>query len=103
MQHLEPVGWWHQAHSFVRGHWRDTASSSPMLLAKSCHDIDWLLYLVGDDVRRVSSFGGWRISGRSPNRPGPAIAAWTARWSTTVPTRRRGSIGTPGRAGRSPS
>jgi len=58
VQHLEPVGWWHQAHSFVRGHWRDTASSSPMLLAKSCHDIDWLLYLVGDRVRRVSSFGG---------------------------------------------
>src|SRR5206468_4601150 len=47
-----------QAHSFVRGPWRDTASSSPMLLAKSCHDIDWLLYLAGQPVRRLSSFGG---------------------------------------------
>jgi predicted dehydrogenase len=58
IQHLEPVGWWHQAHSFVRGAWRDTASSSPMLLAKSCHDIDWLLYVAGSPARRVSSFGG---------------------------------------------
>ncbi|WP_203779270.1 Gfo/Idh/MocA family protein [Paractinoplanes rishiriensis] len=58
VQHLEPVGWWHHAHAFVRGAWRDTASSSPMLLAKSCHDIDWLLYLTGEKVRRVSSFGG---------------------------------------------
>jgi predicted dehydrogenase len=58
IQHLEPVGWWHQAHSFVRGNWRDTQASSPMLLAKSCHDIDWLLYVAGQSVRRVSSFGG---------------------------------------------
>jgi predicted dehydrogenase len=58
IQHLEPVGWWHHAHSFVRGPWRDTATSSPMLLAKSCHDIDWLLYLAGQPARRVSSFGG---------------------------------------------
>jgi predicted dehydrogenase len=57
IQHLEPVGWWHQAHAFVRGPWRDSTQSSPMLLAKSCHDIDWLLYLAGQPVHRVSSFG----------------------------------------------
>jgi predicted dehydrogenase len=57
IQHLEPVGWWHHAHSFVRGPWRDSTASSPMLLAKSCHDIDWLLYLAGQPARRVSSFG----------------------------------------------
>ncbi|MFD8308784.1 Gfo/Idh/MocA family protein [Streptomyces sp. NPDC059690] len=57
VEHLEPVGWWHQAHSFVRGHWRSTATSSPMLLAKACHDIDWLVHLFGRPPRRVSSFG----------------------------------------------
>ncbi len=58
VQHLEPVGWWHHAHSFVRGDWRNSRTSTPMLLAKACHDIDWLMYLVGRPVRRVGSFGG---------------------------------------------
>ncbi|MFI1095444.1 Gfo/Idh/MocA family protein [Streptomyces sp. NPDC020917] len=57
VQHLEPVGWWHQAHSFVRGNWRRSDTSAPMLLTKSCHDLDWLMYLFGRAPRRVSSFG----------------------------------------------
>ena len=57
IEHLEPVGYWHQAHSFVRGNWRNEAESSPMLLAKSCHDLDWLRYLIGKPCVQVSSFG----------------------------------------------
>jgi predicted dehydrogenase len=57
MEHLEPVGYWHQAHSFVRGNWRNEQESSSMLLAKSCHDLDWIRYIMGDRCRSVSSFG----------------------------------------------
>jgi predicted dehydrogenase len=57
-QHLEPVGFLHQAHSYVRGPWRREDIASFMLLAKSCHDLDWLQYVVGRPIRRVSSFGG---------------------------------------------
>jgi predicted dehydrogenase len=56
--HLEPVGYWHQAHSFVRGNWRREADSAPMLLAKSCHDLDWIRHLIGRPCLQVSSFGG---------------------------------------------
>jgi len=55
--HNENVGYWHQAHSFVRGNWRRKEESSPMILAKSCHDLDILLWLADSDCVRVSSFG----------------------------------------------
>ncbi len=57
LEHLEPVGWWHFAHSFVRGNWRREDLSGSMLLTKSCHDIDWLSFVVGQPPVRVSSFG----------------------------------------------
>ena len=57
VQHLEPVGWWHFAHSFVRGNWRNSHESGPMLLTKCCHDIDWLVHLFGSIPQRVTSFG----------------------------------------------
>lgn len=57
---IENVGYWHQAHSFVRGNWRSTAETSPMLLQKSCHDMDILLWLMGKDCKRVQSFGSLR-------------------------------------------
>ena len=60
LNHLEPVGYWHQAHSFVRGNWRNQSESSPMLLAKSCHDLDWIRYVLGEPCTRVSSFGSLR-------------------------------------------
>ncbi|GLY79100.1 Gfo/Idh/MocA family protein [Actinoallomurus iriomotensis] len=57
VEHLEPVGWWHAAHSYVRGPWRSERLASPMLLAKSCHDLDWLGYVTGRRIAKVSSFG----------------------------------------------
>lgn len=53
----ECVGYWHQAHSFVRGNWRNSDETSPMILAKCCHDMDILLWLLGKKCLKVSSFG----------------------------------------------
>ena len=57
IQALENVRYWHQAHSFVRGNWRRSDISSPMILAKCCHDLDYLFWLTGSRCERVSSFG----------------------------------------------
>lgn len=71
VQHLEPVGWWHFAHSFVRGPWRAAAESGPLLLTKACHDLDWLLHVIGDEPARVASFGSLTHF-RAENRPADA-------------------------------
>ncbi|WP_322174640.1 Gfo/Idh/MocA family protein [Acutalibacter caecimuris] len=54
----ENVGYWHQAHSFVRGNWRNADQTSPMILQKSCHDMDILTWLMGKKCKAVSSVGG---------------------------------------------
>ena len=53
----ENVGHWHFAHSYVRGNWRRQDLSAPVILTKSSHDLDILVWLVGDTVRNVTSTG----------------------------------------------
>ena len=55
--HMENVGNIHQSHSFVRGNWRNSKESTPMILAKSCHDMDILQWLIGKKCTKVQSFG----------------------------------------------
>ncbi|MBE5810626.1 MAG: Gfo/Idh/MocA family oxidoreductase [Clostridiales bacterium] len=54
---IERVGYWHQAHSFVRGNWHVAADTTPMILAKCCHDMDLMLWLTGKKCEKVTSFG----------------------------------------------
>lgn len=60
LSQIENVAYWHQAHSFVRGNWRNSRETSPMILQKSCHDMDILLWLAGKNCKKVSSFGSLR-------------------------------------------
>lgn len=60
IQHSENVGNFHIAHSFVRGNWRRSDETSPIIMQKSCHDMDILTWLVGSDAKRIASFGSLR-------------------------------------------
>lgn len=66
---VENVAYWHYAHSYVRGNWRRAEESSPMILAKSCHDMDIIRWLMGVPCESVSSYGSldWF---RAENAPG---------------------------------
>ncbi len=68
IQQLEQVGFWHQAHSFVRGNWSNEKKSSFMLLSKCTHDIDWINYVMGCKCTAVSSFGSLKHF-RKENQP----------------------------------
>jgi len=57
ISHRENVSWYHMAHSFVRGNWRNANESSPMILAKCCHDLDLLYWMVEALPKKISSFG----------------------------------------------
>jgi predicted dehydrogenase len=69
---IECVAYWHMAHSFVRGNWRNSDESAPMILAKSCHDMDMLHWLAGSKCQKVSSFGSLSHFKRENAPPGSA-------------------------------
>ena len=57
VKHSENIGNFHMAHSFVRGNWRNDQLSSPIIMQKSCHDLDILLWLIGKHCTKVAAFG----------------------------------------------
>lgn len=57
IQLSENVGYFHMAHSFVRGNWSRSEETSPMILQKSCHDMDILSWLINEPCTKISSFG----------------------------------------------
>ncbi|MCB0193073.1 MAG: Gfo/Idh/MocA family oxidoreductase [Anaerolineae bacterium] len=55
---VEGVGDWHQAHSYVRGKWAISEQATPMIVAKSCHDMDIIAWLFDRPCHSLSSWGG---------------------------------------------
>lgn len=71
IDHVENVGHWHFAHSYVRGAWRREDLASPMILAKACHDLDLLRWLADAPCDEVVSRGDRRWF-RKENAPAGA-------------------------------
>jgi len=57
MQHFEPIEAIHMAHSFVRGNWHDSKATNPIILAKSCHDLDIMKWLLDKNCQQIHAFG----------------------------------------------
>lgn len=57
IQYNDNIGYWKFAHDYVRGNWRNSSDTSPLILNKGCSDIDTLLYLTGSKCKKVSAFG----------------------------------------------
>ncbi len=53
----ENVAYFHMAHSYVRGNWRNIAQSAPMIVAKCCHDLDLLYWFTGEQAETLNSVG----------------------------------------------
>lgn len=60
----ENVAYWHQAHSFVRGNWNNSDTSCPMIVAKCCHDLDMIQFLLDGQCEYVSSMGSLQYFGK---------------------------------------
>ena len=61
VRHIERVGRDRVAHTFVRGPWNKTEMNTSVFFTKCCHDVDFVLWLTGDDVKSVKSANGSKI------------------------------------------
>lgn len=57
IQHFEPIQHVHMSHSFVRGNWHNSKETTPIILAKSCHDLDILRWLIDKPSKNISAIG----------------------------------------------
>ncbi|MEI7664176.1 MAG: Gfo/Idh/MocA family oxidoreductase, partial [Bacteroidota bacterium] len=58
IQHMEPIEHIHMSHSYVRGNWHDSRQTTPIILAKSCHDLDILRWMTGKKSETIVAMGG---------------------------------------------
>jgi hypothetical protein len=57
IQHIEPIMHIHMSHSYVRGNWHNSKETTPIILAKSCHDLDILKWMLDKKSKSIQAFG----------------------------------------------
>jgi len=57
INHLEGIEHVHMAHSYVRGNWHESKKTNPIILAKSCHDLDIMRWIANKPAKTVSAYG----------------------------------------------
>ena len=68
VQHMEPIQYAHMAHSYVRGNWRNSKQTTPIILAKSCHDLDILRWIIDSPCKSIVADGSLHLF-RPENAP----------------------------------
>jgi len=69
MQHMEPIEHIHMSHSYVRGNWHNSAATTPIILAKSCHDLDIMRWMLEKSCTNIQAFGNlkWFTQKNAPD------------------------------------
>ena len=57
IQHFEPIRYYHMAHSYVRGNWPNSKTTTPIILAKSCHDLDIIRWIIDKPCESIAAEG----------------------------------------------
>ena len=69
VQHFEPIEHTHMAHSYVRGNWHNSKETTPIILAKSCHDLDIIKWVLDKQSKQIVAMGDLKWF-KKENAPG---------------------------------
>lgn len=83
VQHFEPIEHTHMAHSYVRGNWHNSKATTPIILAKSCHDLDIIKWVINKPSKKIVAMGNLKWF-KKENAP----AGSTARCTDECPVER---------------
>lgn len=73
VQHMEPIQHIHMSHSYVRGNWHNSKETTPIILGKSCHDLDIIRWMLNKPSKKIQAFGDlkWFTSKNAPQGSTP--------------------------------
>jgi hypothetical protein len=77
IQHFEPIEHTHMAHSYVRGNWHNSKQTTPIILAKSCHDLDIMKWVINKPSKKIVAMGDlkWFKKDNAPEGSGERCVA----------------------------